>query len=74
MRSIGDVGAVVTGLTLGASGISRADNSSLSVEHKTNLLKKEAYPLVMDTKLKIIEILQVHIARPKFICRLQLKG
>lgn len=59
LRSIGDVGAVVTGLTLGAPGISRPDKNSLSVEHKTSLLIKEAYPLVMDTKLKIIEILQV---------------
>ncbi|XKL65729.1 hypothetical protein PGB90_009149 [Kerria lacca] len=57
LRSIGDMGAVVTGLTLGASGISRP-NSVAPVEHKSNLLKKEAYPLVMDTKLKIIEILQ----------------
>ncbi len=54
------MGAVVTGLTLGASGISRPSSVTQSVEHKTNLLKKEAYPLVMDTKLKIIEILQVH--------------
>lgn len=62
LRSIGDMGAVVTGLTLGASGISRP-NSVAPVEHKSNLLKKEAYPLVMDTKLKIIEILQVCILK-----------
>lgn len=59
LRSIGDMGAVVTGLTLGASGISRPSGVTPSVEHKINLVKKEAYPLVMDTKLKIIEILQV---------------
>ncbi|KAK7590916.1 hypothetical protein V9T40_002529 [Parthenolecanium corni] len=58
LRSIGDMGAVVTGLTLGASGISRPSGVTPSVEHKINLVKKEAYPLVMDTKLKIIEILQ----------------
>ncbi|KAI5732226.1 hypothetical protein M8J77_023640 [Diaphorina citri] len=56
LRSIGDMGAVVTGLTLGASGI--GPNEPSSVQNKTKLLSKEGYPLVMDTKLKIIEILQ----------------
>ncbi|XP_065219577.1 inositol 1,4,5-trisphosphate receptor [Planococcus citri] len=59
LRSIGDMGAVMTGLTLGASGISRPNTATPLIEHKNlNLLKNEAYPLVMDTKLKIIEILQ----------------
>lgn len=60
LRSIGDMGAVVTGLTLGAPGIGPNDPS---VQNKTKLLSKEGYPLVMDTKLKIIEILQVSKAR-----------
>lgn len=83
MRSaIGDVGAVVTGLTLGASSGRRPpppllnkSNSTLSItatkgSSSSSLLQTpvgggspvvsgEAYPLVMDTKLKIIEILQV---------------
>lgn len=56
LRSIGDMGAVVTGLTLGATGIGRSTISP-SVQKKSNQLRKE-FPLVMDTKLKIIEILQ----------------
>lgn len=71
-RSIGDMGAVMTGLTLGASGISRPNMGTTSVEHKNNLLKKEAYPLVMDTKLKIIEILQVNYIMFFFCKTLQL--
>lgn len=54
LRSIGDMGAVMTSLTLGTAGLER----SSSVQSKTSQMKKE-YPLVMDTKLKIIEILQV---------------
>lgn len=80
--AIGDVGAVVTGLTLGGSGgrrppppllnkskssknmIPTAGSSSSSLLHQqtsggTTIVSSEAYPLVMDTKLKIIEILQV---------------
>lgn len=83
MRSaIGDVGAVVTGLTLGGSGgrrpppllkskssmsitgTSGSSSSSLLHPHQqtsggSTIVSSEAYPLVMDTKLKIIEILQV---------------
>lgn len=61
------MGAVVTGLTLGAPGIGPNDPS---VQNKTKLLSKEGYPLVMDTKLKIIEILQVSKARSeeKVLC------
>ncbi|VVC34830.1 Hypothetical protein CINCED_3A015582 [Cinara cedri] len=88
MRSaIGDVGAVVTGLTLGGSGgggrrhpppllnksksslsmvtTTTTGSSSSSLIHQqnpggggTSIVSGEAYPLVMDTKLKIIEILQ----------------
>lgn len=57
------MGAVFTNLTLRVPGISRPSGSTQSVDHNTNLLKKEAYPLVMDTKLKIIEILQVGCSR-----------
>ncbi|XP_014243514.1 inositol 1,4,5-trisphosphate receptor [Cimex lectularius] len=56
LRSIGDMGAVVTGLTL-ATGITRS-NLSTPVPHKNTAQHKKEYPLVMDTKLKIIEILQ----------------
>lgn len=87
MRSaIGDVGAVVTGLTLGGSSGRRhpppllnkskstlsmgtsatTGSSSSSLLHQqttggsgSTIVSGEAYPLVMDTKLKIIEILQV---------------
>lgn len=88
MRSaIGDVGAVVTGLTLGGNSGRRppppllnktkstmsmnttttTGSSSSSLLHQTSssggtsIVSGEAYPLVMDTKLKIIEILQVSI-------------
>jgi len=84
MRSaIGDVGAVVTGLTLGGSGGRRhpppllnksksalsmvttattgSSSSSLLHQQIPGGVSGEAYPLVMDTKLKIIEILQVSI-------------
>jgi len=56
LRSIGDMGGFVTSLTLGAAGLTRPVMSP-SVQKKPSQLKKE-YPLVMDTKLKIIEILQ----------------
>jgi len=82
MRSaIGDVGAVVTGLTLGGNGGRRhpppllnksksalsmvttattgSSSSSLLHQQIPGGVSGEAYPLVMDTKLKIIEILQV---------------
>lgn len=52
------MGAVVTGLTLGGNGVHHSPTKPKS-NSKLCLLKKEAYPLVMDTKLKIIEILQV---------------
>ncbi|KAF4532262.1 hypothetical protein B566_EDAN016444, partial [Ephemera danica] len=56
LRCIGDMGAVMTSLTLGAAGLGRSVISP-AVQKKPPQLKKE-YPLVMDTKLKIIEILQ----------------
>ncbi|XP_012277978.1 inositol 1,4,5-trisphosphate receptor isoform X3 [Orussus abietinus] len=54
LRCIGDMGAVMTSLTLGPAGQVLTGNSS---PRPKPLMKKE-YPLVMDTKLKIIEILQ----------------
>ncbi|XP_046681904.1 inositol 1,4,5-trisphosphate receptor isoform X6 [Homalodisca vitripennis] len=56
LRSIGDMGAVVTGLTLRTTCIDRSAIPT-SVQKNSSQLKKE-FPLVMDTKLKIIEILQ----------------
>ncbi|KAL6425350.1 hypothetical protein ACFW04_009507 [Cataglyphis niger] len=53
LRCIGDMGAVMTNLTLGPAGQVLPSSSP----RPKPLMKKE-YPLVMDTKLKIIEILQ----------------
>ncbi|CAG2053002.1 unnamed protein product [Timema podura] len=58
LRSIGDMGAVMTSLTLGTTSSLSKNVISPTVLKKPSHLKKE-YPLVMDTKLKIIEILQV---------------
>ncbi|XP_059613160.1 inositol 1,4,5-trisphosphate receptor [Phlebotomus argentipes] len=58
LRSIGDMGAVMTSLTLGPIGTAMV-SPAISVQQRksvTQLMKE--YPLVMDTKLKIIEILQ----------------
>lgn len=62
MRSIGDMGAVMTSLTLGPVGTAIV-TPAISVQQRKSVsqLMKE-YPLVMDTKLKIIEILQVILA------------
>ncbi|XP_076676433.1 inositol 1,4,5-trisphosphate receptor-like isoform X3 [Andrena cerasifolii] len=54
LRCIGDMGAVMTSLTLGSAGQVLAGSSSPTPKPLT----KKEYPLVMDTKLKIIEILQ----------------
>lgn len=53
LRSIGDMGAVMTQLTLGVNKQMPTIQRSKSV---SQMLKE--FPLVMDTKLKIIEILQ----------------
>ncbi|XP_011870185.1 PREDICTED: inositol 1,4,5-trisphosphate receptor isoform X3 [Vollenhovia emeryi] len=53
LRCIGDMGAVMTNLTLGPAGQVLASSSP----RPKPSMKKE-HPLVMDTKLKIIEILQ----------------
>lgn len=67
MRSIGDMGAVMTSLTLGPVGTAIV-SPAISVQQRksvTQLMKE--YPLVMDTKLKIIEILQVRTDSPDII-------
>ncbi|XP_045481251.1 inositol 1,4,5-trisphosphate receptor isoform X2 [Harmonia axyridis] len=53
LRTIGDMGAVMTSLALGPVGRSVVNTSS--VQNKSS---HKEYPLVMDTKLKIIEILE----------------
>ncbi|KZC07542.1 Inositol 1,4,5-trisphosphate receptor type 1 [Dufourea novaeangliae] len=54
LRCIGDMGAVMTSLTLGSAGQVLGGSSSPMPKP----LSQKEYPLVMDTKLKIIEILQ----------------
>ncbi|KAK2589036.1 hypothetical protein KPH14_001879 [Odynerus spinipes] len=54
LRCIGDMGAVMTSLTLGPAGQVLAGSTS----PRPKSTSKKEYPLVMDTKLKIIEILQ----------------
>lgn len=56
LRTIGDMGAVMTSLTLGSGG--RGGLSPTSASHGKAIQYMKEYPLVMDTKLKIIEILQ----------------
>ncbi|KAL1403241.1 hypothetical protein pipiens_005756 [Culex pipiens pipiens] len=56
LRRIGDMGAVMTSLTLGP--ISTAIVSPTIQQRKSVSAYMKEYPLVMDTKLKIIEILQ----------------
>ncbi|XP_058465065.1 inositol 1,4,5-trisphosphate receptor isoform X5 [Malaya genurostris] len=56
LRRIGDMGAVMTSLTLGP--ISTAIVSPNIQQRKSVSHYMREYPLVMDTKLKIIEILQ----------------
>ncbi|CAO1407028.1 unnamed protein product [Diamesa hyperborea] len=57
LRSIGDMGAVMTSLTLGPMGPSMVKPNHQHHRKSVTQLMKE-FPLVMDTKLKIIEILQ----------------
>ncbi|KAJ0171049.1 hypothetical protein K1T71_013248 [Dendrolimus kikuchii] len=63
LRSIGDMGAVMTSITLGS--VARNSNGGQSVGSGGGVQRSAAalvlareHPLVMDTKLKIIEILQ----------------
>lgn len=56
LRSIGDMGAVMTSFALGPVGRSVVTSNA---SQQKSVMKE--YPLVMDTKLKIIEILQVFV-------------
>ncbi|KAJ3639793.1 hypothetical protein Zmor_003130 [Zophobas morio] len=56
LRSIGDMGAVMTSLALGPVG--RSVVTTNAGQHGKGSQYMKEYPLVMDTKLKIIEILQ----------------
>lgn len=58
LRSLSDMGAVMTSLALGTAGFGGKSPMTLAIRKKQNQAKKED-PLVMETKLKIIEILQV---------------
>lgn len=59
LKSLGEVGAVMTNIVLGTTDIGKA--LSISIPKHTGQLSNSgaADLLVMDTKLKIIEILQV---------------
>lgn len=58
LRSIGDMGTIMTSLTLGPMlPVASSPMPTLQRSKSVSQLMKE-YPLVMDTKLKIIEILQ----------------
>lgn len=57
LRSIGDMGAVMTSLTLGPMSPVSTNIPTVQRSKSVSQLMKE-FPLVMDTKLKIIEILQ----------------
>lgn len=59
LRSIGDMGAVMTSLTLGPVGTAIVTPTISAQQRKSVSQLMKEYPLVMDTKLKIIEILQV---------------
>ncbi|XP_001359354.3 inositol 1,4,5-trisphosphate receptor isoform X2 [Drosophila pseudoobscura] len=58
LRSIGDINTVMTSLALGSVGQAIAAPSMALQQRKSVSQLMKEYPLVMDTKLKIIEILQ----------------
>lgn len=58
LRSIGDMGAVMTSLTLGPIGTAIVTPAISNHHRKSVTQMMKEYPLVMDIKLKIIEILQ----------------
>ncbi|XP_049881589.1 inositol 1,4,5-trisphosphate receptor isoform X2 [Pectinophora gossypiella] len=64
LRSIGDMGAVMTSITLGSvarnvGGNTGNNSAGTSMQRSASaLVLAREHPLVMDTKLKIIEILQ----------------
>lgn len=60
LRSLSDMGAVMTSLALGTAGFARSPIALRAAGSKKSFARpKKEDPLVMDTKLKIIEILQV---------------
>jgi len=62
LRSLSDMGAVMTSLALGTAGFARSPialRAAVGGAKKAFVRPKKEDPLVMDTKLKIIEILQV---------------
>lgn len=67
MRSIGDMGAVMTSLALGPIGTAIVSPTISVKQRKSVTQMMKEYPLVMDTKLKIIEILQVITQNVLFI-------
>lgn len=60
LRSIGDMGAVMTSITLGSVTRNSSNNNTSGVVQPSPaaIMLAREHPLVMDTKLKIIEILQ----------------
>ncbi|XP_032593574.1 inositol 1,4,5-trisphosphate receptor isoform X2 [Drosophila grimshawi] len=58
LRSIGDMSTVMTSLALGSVGQAIAAPAIAMQQRKSVSQMMKEYPLVMDTKLKIIEILQ----------------
>ncbi|XP_068150313.1 inositol 1,4,5-trisphosphate receptor isoform X2 [Drosophila tropicalis] len=58
LRSIGDMNTVMTSLALGSMGQAIAAPAIALQQRKSVSQLMKEYPLVMDTKLKIIEILQ----------------
>ncbi|XP_073958663.1 inositol 1,4,5,-trisphosphate receptor [Choristoneura fumiferana] len=58
LRSIGDMGAVMTSITLGSVSAGGAGGGGASAQRSASAALAREHPLVMDTKLKIIEILQ----------------
>lgn len=58
LRSIGDMSTVMTSLALGSVGQAIATPAIALQQRKSVSQLMKEYPLVMDTKLKIIEILQ----------------
>ncbi|KRF83699.1 uncharacterized protein Dvir_GJ22702, isoform E [Drosophila virilis] len=58
LRSIGDMSTVMTSLALGSVGQAIAAPAIALQQRKSVSQLMKEYPLVMDTKLKIIEILQ----------------
>ncbi|XP_037926094.1 inositol 1,4,5-trisphosphate receptor isoform X3 [Hermetia illucens] len=58
LRSIGDMNTVMTSLALGPVGTAMVSPAISIQQRKSVTMLMKEYPLVMDTKLKIIEILQ----------------